>query len=87
MLVRIYETMWALYAVTVLAIVTTGNFTMFTSVVLGFIACTLTFMGIMSVPPVIIANPAMPNPAKAPVEAPATRTGTKVEAFGVWKSA
>lgn len=87
MLVRIYETLWALYATTALALVITGNLTMFTGVLMGFTAATLIFMGIIAVLPVTIAHPRLPEPAKAPVEAPATRIEAQPEAFGVLKSA
>jgi hypothetical protein len=60
MLTKIYTSIWFIVAVAAGVVFLTGNFTMFTAVVFGFIIFGLVFMGMMVVLPASIAHPA-PN--------------------------
>ena len=59
MLTKIYSLIWFVVAFTAGVIFLTGNFTMFTAVVFGFIIFGLVFMGMMVVLPASIAHPAL----------------------------
>ena len=81
MLVRAYLLTWGILLVAALAFLATGNFSMFTGVVFGFLAFGMTFMGMMSVLPSMVAHPEPPKPI---VREPAKETAG---VFGVLKSA
>lgn len=69
MFVRIYAAMCLAVGFIAGVLIVTGNFTMLTSVIFGFIGFGLVFMGMMSVLPATIAHPAPPK-EKAPVKLP-----------------
>jgi hypothetical protein len=78
-----------LTALAALLFFVTGNFTMLTAVVFGFIAFGLTFMGMMNVLPIAVTHttPAKveePTPAPVQVEANAA---SPARVFNTWKSA
>lgn len=87
MLVKIYWSIWALCAVTAILLFATGNFTMLTAVVFGFISFGLTFMGMMGVLPATIAHPAEVKPAKIAQATIAVSSKDRAKTFGVLKSA
>lgn len=63
-LVKLYATLWAIILLTAGGLFVTGNFTMFTAVVYGFITFGTTFMGMMCVLPITISH-AQPADAHA----------------------
>jgi len=58
MLTKLYIAIWFVVGFTAGVIFLTGNFTMFTAVVFGFIIFGLVFMGMMVVLPASISHPA-----------------------------
>lgn len=69
MLTKIYFALWGVLAVAAAVIFLTGNMTMLTLVVFGFISFGLVFMGMMGVLPIIVTHPEKEKteiPAKAP---------------------
>ena len=88
MLIKIYWSTWALFALAVLVLFATGNLTMIAWSALGFFAFGLTFMGMMAVLPVMITHPASPKPVEAQkrVELQPIRE-TPAQAFHIFKSA
>jgi len=58
MLTRIYALIWLVVAFTAGVVFLTGNFTMLTTAVFGFIIIGLVFMGMIAVLPASIAHPA-----------------------------
>ncbi len=87
MLIRVYWWTWGLFALVALLLFATGNLTMLTAVVLGFVAFGLTFMGMMGVLPTMVTHPAAPKITKTkPVAVKAMRE-TPVKAFSIFKSA
>jgi len=59
MLTKLYTSTWFIVAIAAGVVFLTGNFTMFTAVVFGFIIFGLVFMGMMVVLPASIAHPAV----------------------------
>ena len=87
MLVRIYWTTWAIFAGINALLFAAGSFTMWTAVIMGFVAFGLTFMGMIGVLPAMVSHPepkrvTEPQPVLTPVQSTAP-----VKAFGVLKSA
>lgn len=87
MLVRIYWLMWALLILAALIIYAAGNFTMLTAVVFGFLAFGMTFMGMMSVLPGMVAHPPRIKPAKVETGPVEIVRQPAIETFRVLKSA
>jgi len=87
MLVKIYYSLWAIAAVAAVMVFATGNFTMLGAVVFGFIAFSLTFMGMISVLPDWAAHPVTPKPAPVEPAVEPTQAFTKAESYPVLKSA
>lgn len=87
MLVKIYWSAWALCAVASILLFVTGNFTMLTSVALGFIWFGLIFMGMMSVLPAAMAHPAEMKPAKPQPTLQTKKSEAPAKGIGVLKSA
>ena len=87
MLVKAYWMTWGASTVAALAFFAAGSFTMVTGVVFGFIAFGLTFMGMMGVLPVIVAQPAPLVEEKVKAQALQPMRETPAKAFGIWKSA
>lgn len=62
-MVRVYETIWALIAIAVAAVLVTGNMTMLVAVSFGFVIFGMIFAGMMMVLPATVAHrnhPEMP---------------------------
>ena len=87
MLVKIYESLWILFALAGASTFATGNFTMRTAVVFGFIACGLTFMGMLCVLPTMTSHPEA-SPTSEPEIAPSpARQEAPARGFRILKSA
>ena len=87
MLIKIFWSMCGLFALVTLLLFATGNLTMMSSVVLGFTALGLTFMGMMCVLPTMVSHPAVALAPKArPVAIQMVRE-TPARAFSIFKSA
>lgn len=87
MLVKIYWLLCSLVVVVALTFLVTGTLTMFTAVVLGFIAFGMTFMGMMSVLPTLVAHPSPIKAPKAPKQAAVPAYRTAVKPLRILKSA
>ena len=88
MSVKLYLSVCAVFAFTVLLAFVTGNLTMLNAVILGFIFLGLTFMGMMNVLPIYVTHPAAPKPVEPePMPKPVTATESPAQAFHVFKSA
>lgn len=61
MLVRIYETLWALIALAAVALYVTGNFDVRTAIIFGFICLGMIFMGMISVLPFAVGPHSHPK--------------------------
>ena len=57
-MLKIYGMLWAMVAIIALLLLITGNFTLTTLVVLGFVVFGMIFMGMISVLPSTVAHPA-----------------------------
>lgn len=82
-MVKLYWSLWSAVAMIALGIYLSGNFSMFTVVVFGFIAFGMTFMGMISVLPTMVAHPpssleAGVNASRSPQFAPEIRRETPV---------
>ena len=89
MLVRIYWSLWGLFVIALGLLFITGNLTMFSGTVLGFIAFGMIFMGMMGVLPTVVGHAAPPKPEKK-VAQPASVHAvpeTRATAFTTFKSA
>lgn len=88
MLIRIYLTLWALYAMFGLTFLATGNLTLRAGVVFGFVAGALVFVGMLSVVPTMAAHPAPAIPAEPAEKALQPAVGAaRAKAFNILKSA
>lgn len=86
MLVKIYWTIWAVFAFISVLLLATGSFTMLTAVAVGFFAFGLTFMGMMGVLPAMVAHPA-PEPLAKAEPSPQIGKTAPARSLGVLKSA
>ncbi|HVE58445.1 MAG TPA: hypothetical protein VNB22_16550 [Pyrinomonadaceae bacterium] len=68
MLVKLYWTLWAAIAFLALLMFVTGNFTMMTLVVFGFVSFGMIFAGMMCVLPSTVGHNAVPEASKVIVE-------------------
>lgn len=86
MSVKSYLATCGVFLLVALAFLATGNFTMMTGVVFGFLAFGLTFAGMMCVLPATVSHPA---PAKVAAERTPVVSARAVPAkgFGTLKSA
>lgn len=57
MYVKLYAAVWGLLLFIAVALAVTGNFTIMTAIVYGFISFGMIFMGMMSVLPSIVSTP------------------------------
>ena len=87
MLVKAYWAICGLFVLAGILLLVTGNFTMMVSVVMGFIAFGLIFMGMISVLPVMVSHPSPPKPLKAESVAIQPMKETPARAFATLKSA
>src|SRR5437868_13470880 len=87
MLVKVYWMTWGVIGLAALLLLAAGSFTMLISVVFGFIAFGMIFMGMIAVLPVMASHPAPPKLEKAPAEALQPIRETPAKMFGIWKSA
>ena len=89
MLLKIYWSTWVFFAIGALLLFATDNLTMFSMVVMGFLAFGLTFMGMMGVLPTMVAHPVAPKPAKAKAQSVAIQPASEAPstAFHIFKSA
>jgi len=67
-MVKFYTTLWALLAAAALILFVSGNFTMVTLVVFGFIVFGMVFMGMISVLPSTVVHHTPPAPKEKKVE-------------------
>lgn len=88
MSVKSYLSVCGLFAFAVLLAFVTGNLTMFSSLIFGFVFLGLTFMGMMNVLPIYVmhANERIPVEPE-PVAKPVAVTESPAPAFQVFKSA
>jgi hypothetical protein len=88
MSVKAYLYTWGMFLLAALVLFLTGNFTMLTAVVFGFMAFGLVFMGMMNVLPLAVAHQSEPTMIKEPKPARvATPEAAPAKAFQVLKSA
>jgi hypothetical protein len=88
MSVRAYWSIWGLFAIAALLLFVTGNMTMMTIVVLGFVGFGLTFMGMMNVLPLLVSHVnEVAKPAETESVALQPMRETPAKAFGMLKSA
>ena len=87
MSVRAYWSIWGVFAIAGLLLFATGNMTMLTMVVLGFVGFGLTFMGMMNVLPLLVSHATEPKPAKSESVALQPMRETPSKAFSMLKSA
>ena len=67
-MVKLYWTLWAIIASIALIVLVTGNFTIMTLVVFGFISFGMIFMGMISVLPSTVGHHAPAEPKVKPVK-------------------
>ena len=89
MSVKMYLYVCALFALAVLLAFVTGNLTMFSSLIFGFIFLGITFMGMMNVLPIYVHTHATQPKAiePEPVAKPVAVSESPAQAFHVFKSA
>lgn len=87
MLVKIYWSIWGLLALAALLLFATGNLTMLSLIVLGFVAFGITFMGMIGVLPAMVTHPVDRQPAKVKSVAVNATPQTHAKAFHIFKSA
>lgn len=88
MSVKAYLYTWGMFLLAALALLLTGNFTMLTAVVFGFIAFGLVFLGMMNVLPLAVAHQSEPKLIEAPIPARGVaRETAPAKGFHVLKSA
>lgn len=86
-MLRFYATLWSIFGLAVLITFVTGNLSMFSAVVLGFLSCTLIFMGIICVLPSTVAHPSAPAAEKREPKTQSPEEAREAQAFHVLKSA
>ena len=88
MSVKAYLYTWGIFLLAALVLFLTGNFTMMASVVFGFMAFGLVFMGMMNVLPLAVSHPSVPKPIQEPNPLRvANAEAAPARAFHVFKSA
>jgi hypothetical protein len=87
MLVKIYWSLWILFAVVVAVLFAAGSLDTLAVVVAGFVAFGLTFMGMMNVLPGVVAHPSPPAPRRSEVAETAPQQVATGKPFHVLKSA
>ena len=87
MLVKVYWMTWGVIGLAALLLFAAGSFTMLTSVVFGFIAFGMIFMGMIAVLPVMASHPAPPKEKKARAQELQPIREKPAHGFGIWKSA
>lgn len=87
MSVKAYWSIWGLFAIAALLLFATGNMTMLTIVVLGFVGFGLTFMGMMNVLPLLVSHVNEAKPVHIESVALQPMRETPAKAFGMLKSA
>jgi hypothetical protein len=86
--VKPYIALCGAFLAAALLLFITGNFTMMTAVVFGFIAFGLTFLGMMNVLPVAVSHAAPVEPPKKPVaDTEVSPVKVPVGSLSTWKSA
>jgi hypothetical protein len=81
-LTKVYFTIWGLVGATAAVFFLTGNMTMLTLVVFGFVAFGLVFMGMMGVLPILVTQPepeSVELSSKAPRKSVTTRSSAETE--------
>lgn len=87
MSVKAYWSIWGVFAVAALLLFVTGNMTMLTMVVMGFVGFGLTFMGMMNVLPLLVSHVNEAKPVEIESVALQPMRETPAKAFGMLKSA
>jgi len=90
MLIKVYWSTWGFFGLVTILLFATGNLTMLSAVVLGFIAFGLTFMGMMGVLPTMVSHPPAPKAPRAEKAKPVAMQPmrkTPARAFSIFKSA
>lgn len=88
MYVKLYAAVWGLLLIVALALAVTGNFSMMTAIVYGFISFGMVFMGMMSVLPALVSTPegraALCGSKPAVVKSTSTSVGKPANALHEW---
>ena len=86
-MVRIYWSLWILFAVATVLMLASGSFTMMAAVVFGFAAFGLTFAGMICVLPSIVSHLAEAKPISTKPDSQPSPAAMPARAFGTLKSA
>jgi hypothetical protein len=87
MLIKLYWSLWIVLGLAAVALFAAGSFTMLAAVFFGFAAFGLTFMGMISVLPVMVSHPSAPKAVPAEKVSIQLASETPARAFNILKSA